>query len=113
MADPSPCCRRGQRSSAAGSGHAPAYGSIMDEIKAAAGFVVVDSPPILAAAESIDLAAHADGVVLVVEQGTSLAALADVRTRLDVARTPLLGYVFNRATRRALDEKYAYGYGRT
>ncbi len=103
----------GQRSSAAGSGHATAYGSIMDEIKAAAGFVVVDSPPILAAAESIDLAAHADGVVLVVEQGTSLAALADVRTRLDVARTPLLGYVFNRATRRALDEKYAYGYGRT
>ena len=95
----------------AGLSHSSAFTDVMREIKGAAGLVVLDSPPILAAAESLELAAHVDGVVLVVEQGTPLAALEDVRSLLEMAGTPLLGYVFNRATRRGLGEHYAYGYG--
>ena len=101
----------GRAQGIAGLSHSSAFTDVMREIKGAAGLVVLDSPPILAAAESLELAAHVDGVVLVVEQGTPLAALEDVRSLLEMAGTPLLGYVFNRATRRGLGEHYAYGYG--
>jgi Mrp family chromosome partitioning ATPase len=55
------------------------------------------------------MAGRADGVVLVVEQGTPLQAIVDARDRIATVGTPILGYVFNRSARRS--SKYGYGYG--
>lgn len=78
--------------------------------------IVVDSPPILAVAETSAIASHVDGIVLVVSRGTSMRALAEVRRRLDFIGTPLLGYVFNRALPRTSVFSYVkdgYNYGTT
>ena len=58
------------------------------------------------------LAAQVDGVVLVVNQGTPLRDLHDARQRLSISRTPILGYIFNRARGAAGAYGYGYGYGR-
>jgi hypothetical protein len=69
----------------------------MGEVRRRADMVVVDSPPLLAVADSSVMAGHVDGLVLVVNRGTPLEQLAQVRQRLDFVSTPLLGYIFNRS----------------
>jgi len=90
----------------------------MVRVQEQAEFVLVDSPPLLAVADTSALAGQADGIVLVVSRGTSLRLLEDVRARLDFVGTPLLGYVFNRARpergrygRYGSYGGYGYGYG--
>lgn len=65
-----------------------------------ADLVLVDSPPILAVAETSAVAGQVDGIVLVVNRGTRMALLADVVEQLQFVGTPLLGYVFNRGLSR-------------
>lgn len=65
-----------------------------------ADLVLVDSPPILAVAETSAVAGQVDGIVLVVNRGTRMALLADVVEQLQFVGTPLLGYVFNRGSSR-------------
>ena len=55
----------------------------------------------MSAAETTDLAAQADGVVLVVAPRNPVARLEDARQRLAMSGTPILGYVFNRAHSRS------------
>jgi Mrp family chromosome partitioning ATPase/capsular polysaccharide biosynthesis protein len=59
--------------------------------------VLVDSPALLGVAESTVLASQVDGIVVVVNRGSSMRQAEAVRNRLDLLSTPLLGYVFNRA----------------
>lgn len=66
----------------------------MAAIRARGRLTLVDTPPVLAAAEVPDIAAQSDAVVIVVKAGTALRALEDARDRLTLAGTPLLGYVF-------------------
>ena len=73
---------------------------------------IIDTPPVMSAAETTDIAAQADGVVLVVTQGTPLRDLHDARQRLSISRTPILGYIFNRARGSTGAYGYGYGYGR-
>ncbi|HZD23663.1 MAG TPA: AAA family ATPase [Acidimicrobiia bacterium] len=94
----------------------PEFKKAMARIKDAAELVLIDSPPALAVSETADIAAEADGVIVVVVQGTSLADLADVRARLEITHTPILGYVFNRSTPPRFGYSrysgyYGYGYG--
>ena len=70
--------------------------------------VIIDTPPAMAAAETTDIAAQADGVVLVVRQGTPLSDIHDARQRLSIADSPILGYVFNRG--KGTTGSYGYGY---
>lgn len=57
-----------------------------------AGIVVIDAPPILAAADATILGAYAEGVVLVVGAGrTDQAVLAEASERLRTNDVPLLG----------------------
>ena len=90
-----------------------AFAKVMTEIRDTGALVLLDSPPILAAAETLDIAAQVDGILLVVEQGASLQALDEARARLEMTGKPLLGYVFNRATYRSggYGKYYMYGYG--
>jgi len=73
--------------------------------------VIIDSPPVMAAAETTDIAAAADAIVLVVEEGTPLRNLDDARQRLTMSGTPIIGYIFNRATPKSGMAGYGYGYG--
>ena len=73
--------------------------------------VLIDAPPILAVSETMDLAAIADGVVLVVQPMTPLKELEAAREQLHMVGTPLLGYVYNSETERSEYGYYGYGYG--
>jgi Mrp family chromosome partitioning ATPase len=84
----------------------PAFRRAMGVIRDDAELVVVDSPPLLAVADTSAIASQVDGIVLVVDQGTRLRDLAETRDRLALIGTPLLGYVFNRDPERS--ERYAY-----
>lgn len=70
--------------------------------------VVLDTAPVLHASETLDVAAQADHVVLVVERGKSRARdLRATAQRLDLVGTRLTGVVLNRVRRRNV----AQGYG--
>ena len=74
--------------------------------------VILDTPPVMSAAETTDVVSQADGAVLVVRQGTPVKDLHDVRQRLSISGTPILGYIFNRAKGSAGRYGYGYGYGK-
>ena len=66
----------------------------------------------LAVSETADIAAEADGIVVVVKQGTPLEALQDVRRRMALTHTPIIGYVFNRSSPPRLSySRYSNYYG--
>jgi Mrp family chromosome partitioning ATPase/LPS O-antigen subunit length determinant protein (WzzB/FepE family) len=90
----------------------PSFHEAMDVIKKQGDLVIVDSPPLLAVADTSALAARSDAMLLVVPQGTPLSVLEEIRRHLDFLGTPLLGYVFNRVKPRSGPYPYgAYGYG--
>lgn len=67
--------------------------------------VIVDSPPVLVAADTAVTAARVDGVVLIVRMGrTDWRALAEAKKSLEQAGAKLIGVVAN-------DLKAARGYG--
>ena len=79
----------------------------MDRLEEHYEMVLVDSPPVLAVPETAEIAAEADGVILVVDRGVPLHALDDAVDLLLRAGTPVLGYIFNRSR----DRHGGYGYG--
>ena len=68
--------------------------------------VIIDTPPVMSASETADLAREVDGVVLVVREGSPLRDIADARDRIALSGTPIVGYIFNRAS--AKDTTYHY-----
>jgi Mrp family chromosome partitioning ATPase len=68
--------------------------------------VVIDCPALLAVADVATLAAHADGIVLVVSRGTPLRSLEAVSQRLELVPAPLVGYVFTRADAQQREASY-------
>jgi tyrosine-protein kinase Etk/Wzc len=71
--------------------------------------VMIDTPPVMFASETADLAAEVDGVVLVVREGSPIRDLQDARDRIELSGTPIIGYIFNRAS--TTDTNYHYRYG--
>ena len=55
---------------------------------------VVDSPPLLAVADTATIAGYSDAIVLVVREGSDLDELERVRDRLRFVRQRLIGYVY-------------------
>lgn len=80
-------------------------------VKGWADLVIVDSPPLLAVAETSAIAGQVDGIVLVVTRGTRMRVLEEVAERLHFIGTPLLGYVFNRGEDRTSSYGTYGGYG--
>ncbi|TSA81471.1 polysaccharide biosynthesis tyrosine autokinase [Deinococcus detaillensis] len=71
--------------------------------------VIIDTPPILALAETLKLAISTDGVILVVESGeTSLDELERVQQIAQQNGVKLLGTVINKVPRS--EQSYYYGY---
>lgn len=56
--------------------------------------VLIDAPPLLEVAYTSNLAGHADAVLMVVREGTSLDSVRDAGGRLHFLSTPMLGYVY-------------------
>ena len=74
-------------------------------------FVVIDSPPIMAATDAVILSVQADGVLLVVRSGeTPKAAFTRSRDLLVSVKSNLLGVVLNAVDAGAPDYYYSYRY---
>jgi capsular exopolysaccharide synthesis family protein len=74
-------------------------------------FIVIDSPPIMAATDAVILSVQADGVLLVVRSGeTPKEAFARTRDLLNSVKCNLLGVVLNAVSPKAPDYYYSYRY---
>jgi polysaccharide biosynthesis transport protein len=74
-------------------------------------FVVIDSPPIMAATDAVILSVQADGVLLVVRSGeTPKEAFTRTRDLLLSVKCHLLGVVLNAVDSSAPDYYYSYRY---
>ena len=72
---------------------------LIDEVRAAAQVVIIDAPPVLAAADAIILGSYTDGVVLVATVGhTDRNVLEDAASRLEGANVTLLGVALHGRT---------------
>ena len=74
-------------------------------------FIVIDSPPIMAATDAVILSALTDGVLLVVRSGqTPKEAFTRARDLLAGVKCRLLGVVLNAVDSSAPDYYYSYRY---
>jgi capsular exopolysaccharide synthesis family protein len=74
-------------------------------------FIVLDSPPIMAATDAVILSVQADGVLLVVRSGeTPKEAFTRTRDLLTSVKCRLLGVVLNAVDSSAPDYYYSYRY---
>jgi succinoglycan biosynthesis transport protein ExoP len=72
-------------------------------------FIVLDSPPAISVADSMILAAHADGVMLVVHGGvTTRETLKHTTKLMSSVNARVLGIVLNNVDVRSVDYKYYY-----
>ena len=74
-------------------------------------FIVIDSPPIMAATDAVIVSVQADGVLLVVRSGeTPKEAFTRARDLLTSVKCRLLGVVLNAVDSTAPDYYYSYRY---
>src|SRR5215813_9641062 len=74
-------------------------------------FIVIDSPPIMAATDAVILSVQADGVLLVVRSGeTPKEAFTRTRDLLTSVKCRILGVVLNAVDASAPDYYYSYRY---
>ncbi|HKM67491.1 MAG TPA: polysaccharide biosynthesis tyrosine autokinase [Candidatus Acidoferrum sp.] len=74
-------------------------------------FIVIDSPPIMAATDAVILSVQADGVLLVVRSGeTPKEAFTRTRDLLISVKSHILGVVLNAVDASAPDYYYSYRY---
>jgi len=74
-------------------------------------FIVIDSPPIMAATDAVILSVQADGVLLVVRSGeTPKEAFTRTRDLLGSVKCRILGVVLNAVDSSAPDYYYSYRY---
>ena len=74
-------------------------------------FIVIDSPPVMAATDAVMISALTDGVLLVVRSGeTPKEAFTRTRDLLAAVKCRLLGVVLNAVDSSAPDYYYSYRY---
>ena len=82
--------------------------SILDEAEREYDLVVIDSPPLLGFAEPLEIAALADGVIIVARAGrTNRSAVASVVEQLKRVRANVIGIVLN-GVRADMSAQYYY-----
>jgi Mrp family chromosome partitioning ATPase len=83
----------------------------MEEMARDYDLVILDAPPLLGFAESLQMASAADGVVVVTKAGeTSRKAVAAAISTLGHLRANVLGLVLNQVKKSHSDHYYYYGY---
>jgi succinoglycan biosynthesis transport protein ExoP len=84
---------------------------MMCELRKRYKFIVIDSPPIMAATDAVILSALVDGVLLVVRSGeTPKEALTRTRDLLHSVKSRVLGVVLNAVDASSPDYYYSYRY---
>ena len=83
----------------------------ISELRAKFKFIVIDSPPIMAATDAVILSVQTDGVLLVVRSGeTPKEAFTRTRDLLKSVKCRILGVVLNAVDASAPDYYYSYRY---
>jgi capsular exopolysaccharide synthesis family protein len=85
--------------------------TLFRELRRQFDFVVMDSPPTISVADSMILAARADGVILVVHGGvTTRESLRQTHKMLASVNARMIGVVLNNVDVRSADYQYYYSY---
>lgn len=86
-------------------------GPMMEEMARDYDLVILDAPPLLGFAESLQMASSADGVIVVTRAGeTSRKAVAAALSTLQHLRANVIGLVLNQVKKHHSDHYYYYGY---
>ncbi len=85
----------------------PRLRQLFEQVSACFDWVIVDSPPVIPIADAVALANHCDGVVLVINSGTTPFEMA-AKSCQDLRHRPLLGVVLNRVAAKASSGRYYY-----
>jgi capsular exopolysaccharide synthesis family protein len=89
----------------------PRMNALLEELKAAYDYVLIDSAPILLVADGSILAAQANGVVIVVDgTRTRMSSLHGTLNTLRNTHVDILGVVINKLKRSRFGNGYGYGY---
>jgi Mrp family chromosome partitioning ATPase len=72
-------------------------------------WIVIDSPPVLAVTDAVDLARAADAVLLVAREATTRYDVAQ-RAQAALSNSRILGFVLNAADEAPRGNSYDYGY---
>jgi capsular exopolysaccharide synthesis family protein len=84
---------------------------ILDEASREYDLIILDAPPLLGFPEPLQMAASADGVVIVARAGrTSRKGVASVIATLQRLRSHIVGIVLNEVHKEISDSYYYYGY---
>ncbi|MEZ5398189.1 MAG: polysaccharide biosynthesis tyrosine autokinase [Bryobacteraceae bacterium] len=84
---------------------------ILDDAAREYDLIILDAPPLLGFPEPLQMAAAADGVVIVARAGqTSRRGVASVISTLNRLRANIVGIVLNEVHREISDSYYYYGY---
>ena len=87
------------------------FGDALQQLRSQFKFIVIDSPPIMAATDAVIVSVQADGVLLVVRSGeTPKEAFTRARDLLVSVKCRLLGVVLNAVDSSAPDYYYSYRY---
>ncbi len=87
----------------------PRLSTLLDEFAKEFALVILDSPPLLGFAECLQMAAAADGVLIVTCAGeTRRRAVAEVVSTLRRLRANIVGVVLNQMTRSTAPDGYGY-----
>ncbi len=85
--------------------------TLFSELRRQFDFVILDSPPTITVADSMILAAHADGVILVAHGGvTTRESLRHTRKLIGNTNARIIGVVLNNVDVRSADYRYYYSY---
>jgi tyrosine-protein kinase Etk/Wzc len=90
------------------------FSRFLDKIKSNYDVIIIDSAPVLAAADASIIAAYADAVLLVARaELTRTSEIVESKRRIGRAGAQIAGYVFNGfdSTKRSYGYAYGYGYG--
>jgi polysaccharide biosynthesis transport protein len=89
----------------------PRLADAIAELRTKFKFIVMDSPPIMAATDAVILSVLADGVLLIVRSGeTPKVAFTRTRDMLNSVKSRILGVVLNAVDPGAPDYYYSYRY---
>jgi Mrp family chromosome partitioning ATPase len=89
---------------------------VINNLRASADFVIIDSPPIVPVTDAVVLSSRVDAVMMVIQAGkTRRRHLSKSADLLHQADAPVIGAVMNGAGRHArygYYERYGYGYSK-
>lgn len=85
--------------------------TLLDTLRSAYDFIVIDLPPVGAVIDAISVSKHTDGMVVVLREGNCpIGIFKDCVSQIQEASVPILGFVMNGALEGA-GKKYGYGSG--